>query len=120
MTFFRKNTGKIGEEAAVKHLQKKGLIIKYRNYRCRIGEIDIIAQDSGVLVFVEVRTLRSKYFGLPQESIGYKKMTKVRNVAQYFMQSKNIKNTDCRIDVIAVFINNDDQVKHIEHIKNAF
>ena len=120
MTLFRKDTGKMGEDAAVKQLKKTGLRIICRNYRCRLGEIDVIAQDGGVLVFVEVRSLRTAGYGLPQETIGFKKMTRVRKIAQYYLTANKIKNADCRFDVIAVQLECDGEVKNLEYIKNAF
>ncbi|MCD5406273.1 MAG: YraN family protein [Desulfotomaculum sp.] len=120
MTFFRKHTGKMGEDAAVKQLKKVGLRIVSRNYSCKLGEIDIIARDGSVLVFVEVRSRRTAGYGLPQETIGFKKMAKVRQIAQYYLMVNKIKDVACRFDVVAVQLNGDGAVKNLEHIQNAF
>ncbi len=61
--------GKAGEDNAVKYLQKQGYRILERNFRCRFGEIDLIARDKGVLVFIEVKTRRSRAFGPPAMAV---------------------------------------------------
>ncbi|MCR4324789.1 MAG: YraN family protein [Candidatus Curtissbacteria bacterium] len=65
------NIGKIGEDAAVKFLQKNGYKIIEHNFRIRGGEIDIIAKDGKTLVYVEVKTRSTSAFGLPEEAVGY-------------------------------------------------
>lgn len=119
MTLDRLCLGRTGEEAAVKHLKKKGFRIVQRNFRCRIGELDIIAMDGPCLVFVEVRTKAGKAFGLPQESITPQKKHKLRLLASFYLQSNSIKDIPVRIDVIAVTVAPGDRIAKIEHIKNA-
>ncbi|MBO8137746.1 MAG: YraN family protein [Desulfotomaculum sp.] len=120
MTMFRQKTGKLGEKAAVKILRQAGMRIKCCNYSCPIGEIDIIAEDNGVLVFVEVRSRRTGGFGSPQESVGNIKKKKIYKTALYYLASQKIKDKDCRFDVVAVLMNREGKVRKIEHIKNAF
>jgi len=119
----RKCLGSAGEAAAAWYLEKKGWKILERNYRCRLGEIDLIALDGNVLVFVEVRSRSSASFGVPQESVGYKKQNKVRSVARYYMMGKKVKYqfSGCRFDVLAVKFNKESgKTESIEHIENAF
>lgn len=72
-----------GEELAVKFLKKKGYRIISRNFKSPIGEIDIIAEDLGTFVFVEVKTRSDESFGYPFEAVNYKKREKLRRVALY-------------------------------------
>ena len=72
----RQSRGKAGEEMAAHDLQRRGYQIIQRNYRCRLGEIDLIAEKDGALFFIEVKTRTSDYFGLPQENVGWRKQGK--------------------------------------------
>lgn len=112
--------GSSGEEAAVSYLQKKGLCIEQRNFRCRLGELDIVARDGHCLVFIEVRTVTGNAFGSAQESINKKKVHKIRLIATYYLQSRNIKNTPLRFDVIAITMDPSKTIRKLDHIKNAF
>lgn len=120
MTVKRISTGKAGEEAAVLHIQKKGMKVLERNFRCRLGELDIIARDGRYIVFVEVRTVKSLFFGTPQESVGAKKKRKLRLLAQYYIKLRNLGDVPVRIDVIAVTGAPGGGIMKIEHIPNAF
>ena len=85
----RKQTGILGEQAACEWLSRKYSIL-HRNWRCRSGEIDVIAEDGEVLVFVEVRTRKkSGSFGIPAESVDFRKQQQVRKTAQIFLQQHN-------------------------------
>lgn len=121
MTRDRKRLGDIAEAFAATHLKSKGYKILAQNYRCRHGEIDIVALDNRTLVFVEVRAKGSMDFGLPQESVGYRKQKKLREVARYYLATQREKGGVCRFDVVAVQYDSENQkVRKIEHIKNAF
>ncbi|MCX8015284.1 MAG: YraN family protein, partial [candidate division WOR-3 bacterium] len=76
--------GQAGEKIAIKYLKKQGYKILAQNYRCPIGEIDIIAQDKEAIVFVEVKTRQSDYLTKPFESVGQKKQEKLRSLAEYY------------------------------------
>lgn len=115
----RKALGRWGEERTAEYLRDKGLNVLEHNYRCPVGEIDLIAQQDGTLVFVEVKTRRSLGFGLPAESVTFKKQKKYFKIAQYYMKEKGIKNFSCRFDVVEVMINHDGSC-HFNHIINAF
>ena len=115
----RKEAGAIGEKLAADFLKRRGYRILRRNYRCRGGEIDIIAQHKECLVFVEVRTKRSSGFGTPEESVSFIKREKLVSLADTYLQSCNNLPPNWRIDVIAVELTSDNRVSRLEHIENA-
>lgn len=112
------NKRKIGnsyEDLACEHLENEGMFIRARNYRVRIGEIDIIAQDGDVLVFVEVKYRSYMDFGGAAFAISPAKQRTIRKVAQWYMVQFHISpDTYCRFD--AVLIDGSD----ISHIRNAW
>lgn len=118
----KKEVGNMGEAESCMFLCKKGYKVIHRNYRCRIGEIDIIAVDSrGVLVFVEVRARTGVSYGIPEESVDYRKQNKLRMLAQqYLLAHPKLSNTPCRFDVIAIYFDENHRLKNINHIENAF
>lgn len=121
MGYTRKGLGDRGEEAAYGFLCRLGWHIIERNYRCRMGEIDIVARDGDVLVFVEVRSRSGLRLGLPEESVGFTKQKKLRLLAQqYLLARPRFTNHPCRFDVLAVMLNEQGEAKSIKHIKNAF
>ena len=115
----KRKSGKIGEEAAAAFLRRKGYQIIERNYRNKLGEIDIIARDGGVLAFIEVRTKSSEAFGSPFESITKQKQKKLGQVSQSYLKMKQMTEADARFDVVAVFLA-EHRCQRIELIKNAF
>lgn len=115
---FRQRLGKMGEDMAVHFLQSHDFKIIERNFRCPLGEVDIIAVDGSTLVFIEVKTRSSYQFGLPQEAVNYKKQVKLRQLANYYIKYRGLYDMNCRFDVISVMCGTD--VSNIEQIKNAF
>lgn len=113
-----KNKGKIGEAIAVKFLSDKGYKILRRNYRYGHGEIDIIAMDGDILVFVEVKTRASDKFGLPEDSVTVKKREQLKKIASAFLQLNEIKFSECRFDVVSIMLKGKNT--QINHIENAF
>lgn len=111
-------TGMQGEEIAARYLLSKKYKIIQRNYRCRYGEIDIIASKKNVLIFVEVKTRRNYAFGSPLEAVSLKKQCSISSVAQEYIQRGNLSGSAARFDVIAVLLNSN--CPEIEHIENAF
>lgn len=112
-----KLTGSKGEDIAAVFLKDKGYKIISRNYKTPIGEIDIIAKDGEILVFVEVKTRSDNSFGYPFEAVNAKKQQKLKNLALFYLK-KQKKNYPVRFDVLSIRINN--SKKEIEHIKDAF
>jgi len=114
----KKDKGKIGEDIAVKFLSRKGYKILKRNYRYGHGEIDIIAMDKDVLIFVEVRMKLSDKFGSPEDSITIKKREQLKKIANAFIQMNDVNFSECRFDVIGITFK--DGKFNINHIENAF
>lgn len=115
----RRDTGTLGEKLAQAFLSKKGYRILETNYRCRHGEIDIVAQQGDCLVFIEVRTKTSAQFGSPEESITAAKMEKLREVATHFQQSLQNLPASWRIDMVAIELDRSKKPTRIELIENA-
>lgn len=116
---YKKELGKIGEKVAEEFLKSQGYKILDTNFRCRLGEIDIIAVDNEYIVFIEVKTRRSFLYGFPVESINKKKKNALVKVAQTYLNLKNLKDIDVRFDIVEVIIGEDNKRK-IRLIKNAF
>ena len=115
----RRETGAIGEKIACDFLGKNGYVILETNYRCRDGEIDIIAKQKETLVFIEVRTKKSRQFGSPEESITPVKKDRLRAVAEHYGQNRSNLPSMWRIDVVAIQMENSGKVTRIEIIENA-
>ena len=118
-TTYKKQRGNQGEEIAAKFLETKGYSIIKRNFKFgKTGEIDIIAKLDNTLIFVEVKMRTNYLFGNAIEQISLKKRENWRKAAEGFMFQNNISNQECRLDLIAVDMkNNEPQIIHIE---NAF
>jgi putative endonuclease len=110
--------GEKGEEIAVRHLKKRGYKIIETNYRTKLGEIDIIAQDKDTIVFAEVKTRRSVQFGNPKQAVTIRKQKKISMVALYYLKATGQSSARARFDVVAVISNRDKP--QVEIIKNAF
>jgi putative endonuclease len=111
-------TGKEGERKAVAFLSENGYRICETNFRCPIGEIDIIAKDKNTLVFIEVKTRKSEELGYPEEAVEIKKQRKMFQLALWYLQQKKVADTDARFDVIAITLL--PQGEEIKLIRNAF
>ena len=109
--------GAEGERIAVQFLQRKGVEIIERNYRHGHGEIDIIARDRGVLVFVEVKTAMSDRFGPPEGWVDRRKQRQIARLASAYIQRNHLTDVDCRFDVVAV---DGTRNYEIHYIQNAF
>lgn len=107
-----------GEDLAAKFLKKKGYKIIARNYKSPVGEIDIIANDRGTLVFAEVKTRSDESFGHPFEAVTYGKREKLRKVALYYLKNCRKGDMPSRFDVLSIRIGNGKE--DIEHIMDAF
>lgn len=115
-----KELGNEGEELSSNYLQELGYQIVERNYRCKLGELDIIAIDGEYLVFVEVKTRAYKKQQVsPLLSVTPTKMKKVTQLALYYMAKKKAQQKQPRFDVIGIVLGGSEGVQ-IEHIQNAF
>ena len=106
--------GKKGEIKAVLFLKKHGYKILETNFKNKIGEIDIIAEKDGVIVFIEVKNRSTYRFGRPIEAVDFRKQSKIKKVAEIYLMIKNKYYNDVRFDVVEVSNDN------LEHIENAF
>jgi len=116
----RKTIGELGERIAEELLASYGYRIIEKNYRCLLGEIDLIAKDQEDLVFVEVRTKSSSAYGKPAESITKTKQQRLRRLAHHYLLKRQIGEVACRFDVALVELDKNLQTKSIQIIKNAF
>ena len=110
--------GESGEEAACALLKKNGYKILVRNYKNKLGEIDIIAYDGDTICFIEVKSRRTDKFGLPQEAIFAPKQRKISRVALSYLKENNLFEKKARFDVISVIYSGD--MPRLDLIKNAF
>ncbi len=94
--------GKYGERVAAEHLHEQGMVVLARNWRCELGEIDVVARDGDVLVVCEVKTRRSLTFGSPQEAVTEVKAARLRRLAARWLQEHDARPAAVRIDVVAV------------------
>ncbi len=99
---YRRLLGSEGEILALGYLQDKGLKLMAKNYRCRLGELDLVMRNKEQVVFVEVRTKSSAAFGTGLESITLKKRTKLKLVAQQFLAHYGLQGADLRFDIVSV------------------
>jgi putative endonuclease len=112
-------TGKIGEEAARRYLERLGYRIIETNYRDKLGETDIIGFDGSVLVFVEVKTRRSTRYGTPGEAVNGAKQKRLTKVSQSYLVRNRVLHRQVRFDVVEVVIQGG-EVLQIRLIKDAF
>jgi putative endonuclease len=114
----RRDLGAFGERVAAAHLEAKGYRIRARNFRCREGEIDIVAEDGDCLVFVEVRTRRDNALGTPAESVTAAKQRRLLTVAKAYLQQHDDAPPNQRIDVVAVELSRG-RLLAVQHIESA-
>ena len=112
--FHKKLLGRAGENRAAKYLKSAGYDILAKNFKTRVGEIDIIARKDGITVFVEVKTRSSDDFGAPSEAVGREKRRKYGLVAQEYLLKEKCGDVPCRFDIVEI------EDERINHIENAF
>lgn len=110
--------GRRGEAAAARHLEEIGYRILARNYRTPAGEIDIVARDGDVLVFVEVKARRSARFGPPKAAVDRRKQRKLARCAQHYLKRTGRTRQRARFDVASV--RPADEGLQVDVIRNAF
>jgi putative endonuclease len=113
-----KKTGKTGEDIAAAFLKKKRYKIIERNYKCVFGEVDIVARDMNDIVFIEVKSRKSKDFGEPEDAVTLNKQRKISKVALNYLKDRRLDDRDARFDVIAIKLSTEGSI--VKHIKNAF
>ena len=103
---YKKFLGDKGELIALKFLKSKGYKILDKNYKTKFGEADIIAVKDNVICFIEVKTRTSTKFGTPAEAVDYRKQTKYRNLATFYIQKNNLDDFSVSFIVAEVMDNN--------------
>ncbi len=116
-----KSSGDWGEALVAEYLRKRGCRIEVAQYRCRFGEIDLIARDGETLCFVEVKLRVGTEHGLPREFVTKTKQHKLRTTASYYLATHD-PDAVCRFDVAEVYTDGAHTPEHtrIEYIENAF
>ena len=120
MRRYNKEIGSYGENIAAKYLQSLNYKIIKRNYRCKIGEIDIIARHENFLSFTEVKTRYEIGYGSPAESVNKRKQFKIYKVAEFYIMENRLFNLNFRFDVIEILLNNKNDSFAVRLIENAF
>jgi putative endonuclease len=111
--------GHAGEAAALAFLREQGLHIIAKDWRSRIGQIDIVAEDGETLVLVEVKTRRGVGFGLPEEAVDSRKRQKLRALMETYRIATKRQKQPYRIDVVGLILDGDLRVTRCEYIRNA-
>jgi putative endonuclease len=114
----RRELGRRGEALAEAFLRARGYAIVGRNFRCRAGEIDLVALDGPVLVFVEVRSCRGDRAGTPLESVDARKRAQLARVARHFLAARGWHDREARFDVVGIRFDADPPA--VEHVRAAF
>jgi putative endonuclease len=114
----RQSLGRRGEDLACAELEKRGYIIVDRRFRTRCGELDIVARDGGVLVFIEVKARSGSNFGTPFESVTWKKRQRLSQMAASYLFVRRLAGVACRFDVVSVVERQG--MRTIELLKGAF
>lgn len=117
----RKETGRRGEDEAARMFESKGYVITARNYRTRLGEIDVIVQNGRFLVFAEVKTRARGFLVSPREAVDRRKQLRVISAAEQFL-CENPSALQPRFDVVEVVTDGGEVFRAVEvrHIENAF
>lgn len=120
MKGYNKDIGYLGESLAIKYLVNKGYSILEKNYRIKLGEIDIICRKNNILIFVEVKSRYTNNYGYPIESVTYSKQKKIINISKFYILTNKCYNSNIRYDIIEVLLNNSNEFYNINHIEDAF
>ena len=110
--------GRYGEDLAARYLTSHGFAVLERNWRCELGEIDIVAREGDTLVVCEVKTRRGLNYGSPLESITHRKLTTLRKLAGRWLQAHQLRPAAIRIDIIAVLFDHNTPPS-VDHVRGA-
>ncbi len=113
------NLGRQGEDSAVVYLKKKRYKIVERNWRGKGGELDIICEHKGTIVFVEVKTRTEGPMNAPHHGLTAKKQTNLIRTASQYLSGKSAWDRPCRFDLVAVVVSEDGRA-NLEHVENVF
>lgn len=120
MHSINKPIGDYGEHLAESYLMKLGYKILDKNYRCKLGEIDLIGKDGDYITFIEVKTRRTTCFGMPCEAVNLHKQNKIFRTAEIYILKNKLNKYNFRFDVVEIILNNNKTNYSIQLIKNAF
>lgn len=115
----RKRLGERGEDAAVAFLDRVGMTVVERNWRCSAGEVDIVALDDGAIVLVEVKTRRTVRKGTPEEAVTPAKRRRYAKLAAAYLQAAGVSAVELRFDVITLLVVAEDRAL-LRHHRAAF
>jgi putative endonuclease len=118
MTRERLDLGSLGERLALERIKDLGYRCLEKNYRCPLGEIDLIARDGDCLVFIEIKTRKGRSTGFAKEAVTPRKIRQISKTALFYMKKNNCCDSRARFDVIAVSITGDRE--DIEIVTDAF
>lgn len=118
MSFFSKKTGDFGEKTAIEYLQKKGFKIIDRNFRSRLGEIDLVATKNEKLHFIEVKTRIGLGKGHPHEAVNPYKIKRIEKLLELYLKNKDIKNAKLSLDVVSIILSNDNEIENISFFES--
>lgn len=110
--------GAWGETLAARHLCQRGMALLDRNWRCELGEIDLVLRDGRTLVVCEVKTRTSHAFGAPLESIDQRKVERLQRLAWRWMQTHGVRRVDVRIDLVGVTVPRHGRTE-LEHVEGV-
>lgn len=109
--------GRLGEDLAVAHLIAQGLIVLDRNWRCDLGEVDIVARDGDAVVICEVKTRSSRGYGDPLEAVTTAKVQRLRRLAARWVSEHRVRPREIRIDVVGIVLTGTEP--EIQHVRGA-
>jgi putative endonuclease len=115
----RQKLGRWGEQLAAQYLESHGYKVLDRNWRCRRGEIDLVAKEGDVLVFVEVKTRRGRDYGTPEEALTRYKVKRLLELGQRYMLERDLEDVEWRVDLVAVELDRQGKLLRFEHVPNA-
>lgn len=122
MIHYNKKVGSYGEYIAKSYLESLGYVILRKNFRCKVGEIDVIASlpSNNCICFVEVKSRFTNSYGRPSESITFKKILNLRHTAEFYMMVNKLYKHNFRFDVVEIIFNHNNNNYIVQHIKNVF
>ncbi|MFN8626055.1 MAG: YraN family protein [Candidatus Binatia bacterium] len=118
MAHARQLLGTDGERCAERFVRRQRYVILQRNYRCPVGEVDLVALDGRTVVFIEVKTRTHDGFGSPIEAVDVRKQRQIRRAAQYYLSVHRLHDRDARFDVVGVW--HEQGAIRCQLVKNAF
>lgn len=114
----RSALGRYGEDVAARHLSDTGMEVLARNWRCDLGEVDLVARDGDTLVICEVKTRRGLDYGTPLEAVTARKLARLRRLAARWMEESAQHPGDVRIDVVSVLLRRQGAAL-VEHVRGV-